>query len=247
MSPFPPMQRFKRFWFQMAVDTWGSMSESMHIDGATSYEPSEKYAATDYVVVSADELWDIDLRELHEANNLPLDSNGLQAPNEVFCYFARMTDTQGRRLTALRRATQFKGILKSRLIQVLTDQLTAVEDKVFKLDADFDLLIDQDYTHVWRPTAFESLANLRFAILNAVPDNISKIATDLPFLNLDGVQAYAASRPRAARYLASISSSQELNGITADTLTSLCRRTGVKGGHGEWTNPHWQRQRDGST
>ena len=46
--------------------------------------------------------------------------------------------------------TQFKGVLKSRLIQLRTDALKVVEDMVFKLDADFDLLINQDNTHVWR-------------------------------------------------------------------------------------------------
>ena len=212
---------------RMAADTWTSMSRSVGDGGATAYEPSEKYAGTEYVLVAAGEPWDNDVRELHEANNLVLDGNGLKEPEKIFCYFARLTDGQGQRLTGLRRATQFKGILKSRLIQLRTDALKVVEDTVFKLDADFDLLIDQDNTHVWRPSGFESLADLNQEVLNAVPVSISRIAAALPFLDLAGVESYAASRPRAARYLASIGSKQELTGITTEAQMDLCARTGV--------------------
>ena len=69
---------------------------------------------------------------------------------------------------------------------------------MFKLDADFDLLIDQDCTHVWRPVGFESLANLTEEVKKAVPKSILRISSELPFLNLDRVKSYAESHPRAA-------------------------------------------------
>ena len=101
-----------------------------------------------------------------------------------------------------------------------------MEDNVFKLDSDFDLLLDSAYTHIWRPSAFEFLGGLKQAILNAVPDNIGVIAADLPFIELSGIEEYAKSRPRAARYLASIRS-QSLQGIDRDALVALCNRTDV--------------------
>src|SRR2546426_481228 len=80
---------------------------------------------------------------------------GRDDPATVFCYFARLTDSKGRRLTALRRATQFKGVLKSRLLRLVTDSLKLVEDHIFKLDRDFDLLIDSANVHILRPSGFE--------------------------------------------------------------------------------------------
>lgn len=49
------------------------------------------------------------VRELHEATNLNIEAGALDEPADVFCYFARLTDKKKRRLTALRRASQFKG------------------------------------------------------------------------------------------------------------------------------------------
>ena len=95
------------------------------------------------------------IRELHDAANLDIDATALEDPSGVFCYFARLTDKKKRRLTALRRATQFKGVLKSRLIRLLTDALKLIEDQVFKLDTDFDLLIDSQHVHILRPSGFE--------------------------------------------------------------------------------------------
>ena len=223
----PADENVQRILVQMAADTWASMTASVEKGIAKPYEPSEKYAGTEYAFVAVGEPWDKAVRELHDANNLVLDSDALKEPERIFCYFARFTDREGRRLTGVRRAMQFKGILKSRLIRLSTDALKVVEDTVFKLDADFDLLIDHDNTHVWRPSGFESLADLTQEVLKTVPASVSRIAAELPFLDLAGVESYSASRPRAARYLASIVAKQQLAGITTDALMDLCERTGV--------------------
>jgi len=83
-----------------------------------------------------------------------------------------MTDTQSHRLTALRRANQFKAVLRSRLIRLLTDALELVEENVFRLDKDFDLLIDASNVHILRPHAFEFASNVQAAVLAAVATNI---------------------------------------------------------------------------
>lgn len=72
------------------------------------------------------------VRELHGAMNLDLEGSALDEPTDVFCYFVRLTDKKGRRLTALRRASQFKGVLKKRLIRFVSDSLKLIEDSVFK-------------------------------------------------------------------------------------------------------------------
>jgi hypothetical protein len=146
----------------------------------------------------------------------------------MFCYFAKFTDDQGRNLTALRRATQFKGVLKSRLLWQRGDALRVMEDKVFKLDKDFDLLIDNQHIHILRPSGFEFAGKLQEAILGAVAGNVATLQADLPFVQFAGIQDYASTRPRAARYLASIRSQQEVAKIDRQHLLDAFVATGVE-------------------
>jgi hypothetical protein len=170
------------------------------------------------------------LRLIHHAKNLPSDTKVLADPANVFCYFARMADGKGRRLTGVRRATQFKGILKSRgrLIRFVSDSLRIVEDPLFKLDKDFDMLVDDSDVHMLRPSGFEFIGQLQSAVLAAAPQNVKLIQEDLPFVNFASIQDYACSHPRAARHLSSIRVQSETKDIDKTALKRLCKRTGVK-------------------
>ena len=79
------------------------------------YQPSEKHAGIEYLYLPISDQMAQTMKELHEATNLAMNSKVLKNPIEVFCYFARFTDKSGKKLTALRRAIQFKGILKNKL------------------------------------------------------------------------------------------------------------------------------------
>ena len=208
--------------------TLGAMQEDE--DGPMLYSPSEKHGATEYLYLPLDDDLASTVRRLHEAAHLDIDANALTDPANVFCYFARLTDNKKRRLTALRRATQFKGVLKSkgRLVRMLDDSLRIIEDTVFKLDSDFDLLVDSANVHILRPSGFEFAGKLQQAILSAVPENIKAIKKDLAFVEFDGIEAYATKHPRAARYLASIRGQAETKNIDKSALKQLCKSTGVE-------------------
>lgn len=211
---------------EMAEATWAAMQELT--DVPPRYEPSEKHAGIEYLHLPLADDLAASMRQLHEANNLPIDTAALDNTEIVFSYFARFTDTQGRRLTALRRATQFKGILKNRLIRFMMDALKIVEDKIFKLDVDFDLLIDAQNVHILRPSGFEFAGQLQEAIMAAVPNNVAKITADLSFVKFDVIESYASKHPRAARYIASILSQAEYKNINQKYLVQLCSHTGVE-------------------
>ncbi len=211
---------------EMATTTWNTMNRSEN--GPAIYQPSEKHGAAEYLYVPLSDELATSVRELHQANNLPPDTGALAEPANVFCYFARLTDKKGRRLTALRRATQFKGVLKSRLLRFADDTLKIVEDQVFKLDIDFDLLVDSQNVHILRPSAFEFAGGLQEAILAAVPKNVGSLKKDMTFVDFSGVQEYASKHPRAARYLASIHSQKETKKVDKNALVKLCQRTGVE-------------------
>jgi hypothetical protein len=206
--------------------TWQAMQKDT--DNPPRYEPSEKHGSTEYLHLPLNDDLVGSIRELHEAANLPLDAGALAYPDTVFCYFARMTDRKGRRLSALRRATQFKGVLRSRLLRFVTDALKLIEDRVFKLDSDFDLLADSKNVHILRPSGFEFAGKLQDAILEAVPTNVAAIQKELAFVDFATVQDYASAHPRAARYMASIRAQKETKDIDKNALKKLCKDTGVE-------------------
>ena len=211
---------------EMCQATWDAMQRDE--DGPAKYEASEKHGSLEYLYVPLGDDLASSVRELHEAVNLDIDSTSLDDPSDMFCYFARLTDKNRRRLTALRRATQFKGVLKKHLIRLVTDSLRLIDDRVFKLDGDFDLLIDSGNVHILRPSGFEFAGRLQEAILGAVPENIKAIQKDLKFVDFAGIEEYAGKRPRAARYLASIRAQDQTKNISKAALKSLCKRTGVE-------------------
>lgn len=210
----------------MAIATLHAMPEPA--SDLPRYDPSEKYAGTECLQLPLGDPLAKRLRDLHEASILVLDATALEDPSRVFAYFARMTDARGRRLTALRRATQFKGVLKSRLVRFVTNALQIVPDKVFKLDSDFDLLVDTNVVYILRPSGFEFTSQLQEAILAAVPANIKILQRDLTFVDFDAVERYASNHPRAARYLASIRSQKETKNVDRASLRRLCKATGVE-------------------
>lgn len=206
--------------------TWDVMQKED--GGPVRYEPSEKHGGTEYLYLPLNDDLSAAIRDLHQAVDLDMDSSALTDPSDVFCYFARLTDDNNRHLTALRRATQFKGVLKSRLVRFLTDSLKLVEDRIFKLDSDFDLLVDSVNVYILRPSGFEFAGKLQQAILDAVSANIKILQKDLVFVNFDGIEAYACKHPRAARYLASIRGQNKTSNIDKVKLKELCKRTGVE-------------------
>lgn len=211
---------------EVVMVTWEAMRELSK--DPPMYDPSEKYASSEYVQLPLDHDLAKRMRELHQAHNLLVDTTALSNPERVFCYFARMADKQDRHLTALRRATQFKGVLKSRLIRLVTDALKLIEDRVFKLDNDFDLLVDANHIHILRPSGFEFAGKLQDAVLAAVPQNVKAIQCDLQFVEFRGIQDYASKHPRAARYLASIRAQKQTQSIDKAALKKLCEDTGVE-------------------
>lgn len=210
---------------EMAQATWDAAQ--VLTKSPTKYEPSEKYPSSEHVYLPINDEFSQRMRDLHKANNLSVDSNSISDPSKVFCYFVRMSDNQGRRLTGLRRATQFKGILKNRLIRLVSDALEIIEDKVFKLDMDFDFLIDDHKLHILRPSGFEFAGQLQQAILEAVPQNIQIIQEELHYVDFSAIKEFASSRPRAARYIASIRTQAEIGKVDKTALKRFCKSIGV--------------------
>ena len=212
----------------MVRTTIGSLSRLETESGdPKQYSPSEKHGGTEYLILPIDNDLAQIFSDLHDTDNLPLDPQTLNYTGNIFCYFARFTDATSRRLIALRRASQFKSIRTRKVMRYFGNELDLVDDPLFALNNDFDLLVDSEDIHILHPSGFEFAGKLRQAILNAVPTNVAAIQIEIPYVAFQEIQEYAESRPRAARYLASILS-QNLTGIDANALTELCDRTNVE-------------------
>jgi len=211
---------------EMVQATWDAMEKDE--DGPGLYEPSEKHGSMEYLYLPLMNDMASSVRELHKAANLNIDGGALNKPADVFCYFVRLTDNSQRRLTALRRASHFKGIVKKRLIRFVSDSLKLIDDDVFKLDNDFDFLIDSVNIHILRPSGFEFAGKLQQAILDAVPENIKAIKENLTFVEFGSIEAYAAKHPRAARHLASIRGQEETKNIDRSLLKTFCTQMGIE-------------------
>ena len=104
-------------------------------DQAEEYNPAEKYGSMEHLDVSIDSALAEVFRHLHDAVNLNLNANLTGDREQIFCYFARFLDSSSRRLTALRRAGQFKSLGKAnRLVSIVDDSLRIVNNPLFKLD-----------------------------------------------------------------------------------------------------------------
>jgi hypothetical protein len=213
--------------YEMVKETDAAMQRISGNENPIEYEPSEKFASMEYLYLPLNDPMVVAIRELHEAVNLDIDTKALLSTENIFCYFARFQDSQGNRITAFRRATFFKGILKTKLVHILDDSLRIIEDNIFKLDADFDFLVDSENVYILRPSGFEFAGKLQNAILTAVPKNIEVIKNELPFVDFDIISEYAINHTRAARYLASILKQKEISSIDKSALKKLCKNTSV--------------------
>lgn len=187
---------------QMAIATRDEMQEKRA--SAIAYKPSERYESPEHLYVALDDENATIFRDIHTANNVGTNAKALANPDDAFCYFARFRGRGSHHLTAVRRATSFKSIRKSSLLQLFDDSFRLVEEETFKLDQDFDVLIDDNNVYVLRPAGFEFAGQLEKAISDAVPKNVKSIKNDLPFVDFAGIEAYAIKHTRAARYHGSV-------------------------------------------
>ena len=211
--------------YKSASATWGKMQN--YEGGSQIYDPSGEAASTKYLHLPLNDEMVMIFRKLQQADNMRINNSDLLNTTKVFCYFAQFTDNSQRRLTALHRTNQFKSLGKSRVVSWINGVLQLVENPIFKLDTDFDLLIDSKFVHILHPKSFEFAGNLEQFILNSVEKNAEIIQNYFPFVSIDPIKKYAATHPRAARYLASIRANWAKN-TNKDSLKQLCDDNNVK-------------------
>ena len=194
------------------------------------FDPAEKYGGNEYLILPLHHELSASLAELHEADNLSLNTPELQRLRGAFCYFLRGTDSSGRRLTALNRASQFKATLgrQGRLMMLLSDALHVIPDPVMQLNAGFDIVMDSEFIHIFHPSSFRTLGNVDEAIAEAVPRNVDAISQAASYVDWSNIEEYAVGHSRGASLLASIRTHGYAENLDKAELERLCTRTGVR-------------------
>ena len=211
---------------EMAKTTWEQMLE---VDGVPiAYDPSEAYPAKQHLTIGLQEepaglFWD-----LHQAVDLnPGGREILDNPRTTFCYFARFIDANGRQLVAMRRSSTFKGAVTRQArgiphrLMIWRNGLMLIEGNVFRLDPQFDLLIDNQEVRILHTAGFEQIGGLRTLIQAAAIENVQYMQVQLPFVARDFDDPEWRIPIGIARKLAALRQVR-LEGLTADSLRRQC-------------------------
>ena len=191
------------------------------------FDPAEKYSSEEQLKLPLNTPYLQEFASVIGLTNLPSDINALNSIGELEYYYAIFTDRQNRTLRAFRRASQFKGIRKSKLIWINGGVLEMMTSPVFRLDLDFDyFVLDQDI-YILRPSGFEFTANVGGQILQAAAANAQSISAAMAYLNVASISTYASSHKRSARLLAAIKGRNDLHLIDRALLVQACQNYGV--------------------
>jgi Domain of unknown function (DUF4868) len=192
------------------------------------YEPSEQHDPQRKLALPLRSSLARTLRAFYDVPNRPVDAGAMAAPQEISAYVCVLHDQEGNKLLAIRRATQFKAILRARLIRLVDDSLQALPDNVFKLDTDFDVLVADDTVYINRAAAFELLAEIDEQVQAAAVENTAQLGQDLPFVDFGTLSEYVGDHKRAARVVAALRDRDDLSATSAINLKKECKRSGVR-------------------
>lgn len=196
-------------------------------DQLPDFSPAEKYSGEDPCKLPLNTAYMADLAAVIGLQNLPSDTNALQSIDELKYYYAIFTDDQGRSLSAFRRAGTFKGVAKSKLAFISNGLLTMVEGNIFRLDTDFDYLVDAQTIYILRHSGFEFTTNVHTQMLQAAAGNATAVSTTVTYLDMATISSYASKHPRAARLLAAVRARDDLSLIDRGLLVAACQQFGI--------------------
>jgi hypothetical protein len=145
-----------------------------------AFELSERYATRESLIASlaSEELATVNA--LYDEEGWAPNPHALDAIASIPYYFAVFRDAANVKLLGVRQATQFKGVVSKRFIRLLDDSLTMIEDRIFKLDNDFDFLVTSEHVYILRPAGFERIAQIeKFASAKAREKTLARLTATI--------------------------------------------------------------------
>lgn len=198
--------------------------ERLNINGETldAFDPADKYSTNERLVISLDSEYVLTHSQVYKSNNFATNSEALNEPQKLICYFGIFHDDEGNKLVAFRKATYFKGELKKQLVAIWDDSLRMVQDQVFKLDHDFDFVIFDNQVYIWRPSGFVFISGLDEQVSASAIKNLQVLGQEISFINFNSLQEFISTHKRAMRLIASLASRSDLKDISLEKLKKMC-------------------------
>lgn len=213
---------------EMFKTTFERFNKKESVGEVEDYSPAQKYGNNDAVRCPLDSGFAKIPSELLAENDIEETSDAINYLESMSYYYAKAFDSNEVAILGVRRATHFKGILKARLLKIVSNTLKMVDDKTFKLDIDFDYLAINDELQIIRPSGLEFTAHLTESVKAAAPAAAAFVSQKIGFLNLDSLGVYSSKHPRAARYLAAVKSRDDLDQTSQHRLIKYCKSADVK-------------------
>lgn len=194
-----------------------------------AYDISEDYGQRRRVYCSRDDEYMAVFSALFDAGALDDLTNLSDHVNDIDYYFAEITDNQARRIVGVKKATQFKGTVKAknRLVRMIDDTLSMIEDTVFKLDNEFDVLITDVNIYILNDANMQHLADITSRVAATATNKIQTIEDILTFLDLSRIKEKIEKHPRVARYAASIAKNPLTANFKRDKIVALAQQHGI--------------------
>lgn len=195
---------------------------------AELFQPSEKYASTEKLLVPLANENLNSLQEIYNQNDMPVANISIgEIANNISFYFAIFRHNNGSKQIAIKRPSQFKGLLRKKLIQFIDDTLQVVPDNIFKLDNDFDFIIHEVNIDILHPTGFNFIANIDEEVLRSAADSTRQLSLRIQYINFNYLADFVGHSKTAAKLVASIKSRTDLERTCQIKLLEKCVRIGV--------------------
>lgn len=195
----------------------------------SEYEPAEKYDSSDIVSFKKGSTGYEKIKYIYEQQNFAKDCQALNHSENIIYYMGVFDKGDGKKLIGVKKANHFKSLVKSKglLLAQFDDNLGILDTNVFKLDSDFDFIIESNKVLICNPKAFEFCAQMDEQLLEVAKKNTKDLEKKMKFISFDGLADYVSKHSRAARLIASIRLRKDLNKISEDKLKDHCLKTGV--------------------
>jgi hypothetical protein len=191
------------------------------------FELSEKYASKETLIanLASDEM--VTISDLYNEEGWPSNARALRNAEDIMYYFGVFRDHSRRKLIGVRRAAQFKSVVKSRLIRLADDSLTMVNDHLFRLDNEFDFLITRNHVYILHPAGLERIAQVEQLVSAKAREKALALGRQITFVDFASIAEFVAHHKRAARAVVALVSREGLNNISRSKLAVAARETDV--------------------
>ncbi|MGV3455845.1 Kiwa anti-phage protein KwaB-like domain-containing protein [Sphingomonas sp.] len=149
---------------------------------------------------------------------------------ELDYYFARFVDGEGRIMVGVKKARTAKATLgaQNKLVRLIDNTLVLIEERVLRLDRQFDILISADNVFILEPRAAEQVAKIVERVAASAGARVQEIHDALPFLDLSRIKNKIARHPKLARIAHSVANHPNLHGIQRAAIEDLAAAQGIR-------------------